>query len=176
MIFLVEDNGYAISVPIEAQTAGGSISRLVEGFPGLFRQEVDGTDFLASYRAMKAAAAYCREGRGPALVHAHVIRPYSHSLSDDERLYKTTAERHAEAERDPVIRFPKFLVEEGILDRQRCSASRTRSTKRCTTPRQRAAREPPAPATAHDAPVFRNHRSRRPTDFATRAALSRRSR
>jgi 2-oxoisovalerate dehydrogenase E1 component len=117
VIFLVEDNGYAISVPIEAQTAGGSISRLTEGFPGLFRQEVDGTDFLASYAAMKAAGAYCREGRGPALVHAHVIRPYSHSLSDDERLYRTGDERRAEAARDPVIRFPKFLVEEGILDR-----------------------------------------------------------
>ncbi len=117
VIFLVEDNGYAISVPIEAQTAGGNISKLTEGFPGLYRQEVDGTDFLASYAAMKSAAAYCREGRGPALVHAHVIRPYSHSLSDDERLYKSTEERRAESERDPVIRFPKFLVEEGILDR-----------------------------------------------------------
>ncbi len=85
VLYLVEDNGYAISVPIEAQTAGGSISRLTEGFPALFRQEVDGTDFLASYRAMQAAAEYCRSGQGPALVHAHVIRPYSHSLSEDER-------------------------------------------------------------------------------------------
>ena len=117
VVFLVEDNGYAISVPIEAQTAGGNVLRLTEGFPGLFRQEVDGTDFLASYAAMKAAVAYCREGRGPALVLAHVIRPYSHSLSDDERLYKAPEERRAEAERDPVIRFPQFLVEQGILDR-----------------------------------------------------------
>ena len=117
VLFLIEDNGYAISVPIEAQTAGCSISKLTEGFPGLFRQEVDGTDFVASYRAMKAAAAYCREGRGPALVHAHVIRPYSHSLSDDERLYKPTEERRLESERDPVTRFPKYLVEEGVLDR-----------------------------------------------------------
>jgi 2-oxoisovalerate dehydrogenase E1 component len=117
LIFLVEDNGYAISVPVEAQTAGANISRLVESFPGLFQQEVDGTDFLASYAAMQAAAAYCREGRGPALVHASVTRPYSHSLSDDERLYKPPAEREAEAERDPVLRFPKFLVDEGILDR-----------------------------------------------------------
>jgi len=117
VVFLVEDNGYAISVPVEAQTAGGSISRLIEGFPGLLHAEVDGTDFLASYRAMKAAVEWCRQGKGPALVHGHVIRPYSHSLSDDERLYKTAAERAAEAERDPVLRFPKFLIDEGVIDR-----------------------------------------------------------
>ncbi|HZT31439.1 MAG TPA: dehydrogenase E1 component subunit alpha/beta [Bryobacteraceae bacterium] len=117
VLYLVEDNGYAISVPIEYQTAGGSISRLVAGFPDLFRQEVDGTDFLASYRVLKAAVEYCRSRRGPALVHAHVIRPYSHSLSDDERLYRTAAERSAEAALDPVLRFPKFLIEEGVIDR-----------------------------------------------------------
>jgi 2-oxoisovalerate dehydrogenase E1 component len=119
VLFLIEDNGYAISVPIECQTAGSSISKLVSGFPDLLRLEVDGTDFMASYRVMKEAAAWCREGRGPALVHAHVIRLYSHSLSDDERLYKTPAERAAEAERDPVIRFPQLLIDQGVLDRQR---------------------------------------------------------
>ena len=118
VLFLIEDNGYAISVPIEAQTAGGSISALVAGFPHLFRREVDGVDFLASYRALEEAAAYCRSGRGPALVHAHVVRLYSHSLSDDERMYKTAAERKGELERDPILTFPKFLVDEGILDRQ----------------------------------------------------------
>ena len=117
LLFLIEDNGYAISVPVERQTAGGNISNLVEGFPGLFREQVDGTDLLASYRAIQAAAAWCREGKGPALVHAHVVRLYSHSLSDDERLYKTEAERAFEAARDPVIRFPQFLVDEGVMDR-----------------------------------------------------------
>ena len=119
LLFLIEDNGYAISVPVECQTAGGSISKLVAGFPGLHRAEVDGTDFLASYRAMREAAAWCREGRGPALVHAHVVRLYSHSLSDDERLYKTRTERQAESESDPVIRFPQWLIEQGVLDRRR---------------------------------------------------------
>ena len=119
VLFLIEDNGYAISVPVEVQTAGGNVSQLLAGFPGLFRQEVDGGDFLASYHAMTEAAAWCRSGHGPALVHAHVIRPYSHSLSDDERLYKTMAERQAEAERDPVLLFPRFLAEEGIIDRHR---------------------------------------------------------
>jgi 2-oxoisovalerate dehydrogenase E1 component len=118
LLYLIEDNGYAISVPIECQTAGGNISNLVAGFPDLFRQEVDGTDFLASFRAMKSAADWVRAGNGPAIVHAHVIRPYSHSLSDDERFYKTAAEREAEAARDPIVTFPRFLLEEGILDRQ----------------------------------------------------------
>jgi len=118
LVYLIEDNGYAISVPVEFQTAGGNIARLVAAFPSLEILEVDGTDFLASYRTMREAAEYCRAGRGPALVHARVTRPYSHSLSDDERLYKTAAERQEEAERDAVIRFPRFLVDEGILDRQ----------------------------------------------------------
>lgn len=119
VMFLIEDNGYAISVPIECQTAGANISRLVAGFPGLLQREVDGTDFLASYKVLREAAAYCRAGNGPALVHAHVIRPYSHSLSDDERVYKPPAERAAEAERDAVLLFPKFLVDQGVLDRHR---------------------------------------------------------
>jgi 2-oxoisovalerate dehydrogenase E1 component len=119
LLFLIEDNGYAISVPIECQTAGSSISRLVSGFPGLFHREVDGTDFLESYRALKSAIDYCRQGHGPALIHAHVVRLYSHSLSDDERLYKTGAERQAETDSDPVLVFPKFLIDQGILDRHR---------------------------------------------------------
>ena len=116
VLFLIEDNGYAISVPVESQTAGANISRLVSGFPGLFQQEVDGCDFLASYEALRAAIAYCREGHGPAMVHAHVIRPYSHSLSDDERHYRTAAERQAEQARDPLVVFPRLLLEEGVLD------------------------------------------------------------
>lgn len=116
VIFLIQDNGWAISVPVEKQTPGASISRLVTGFPGLKILECDGTDFLASYRAMKEAAEYARSGHGPALVHAHCIRPYSHSLSDDERLYKTEAERAAEAARDPIIQFPRWLIAENFLE------------------------------------------------------------
>ena len=118
LLFLVEDNGYAISVPVERQTPGGNISKLLNGFPNLLTMEVDGTDVIASYRTMRDAAAHCRAGHGPVLVHAHVIRPYSHSLSDDERNYKAAAERAAEAERDPYVRFPEWLVGEGWLDRR----------------------------------------------------------
>jgi 2-oxoisovalerate dehydrogenase E1 component len=114
VLFLIEDNGYAISVPVEVQTAGGDISRLVRGFPGLHVDSIDGTDFFASLRAIREAAAYVRARNGPALVHAHVIRPYSHSLSDDEKLYKPAAEREAEARRDPIARFSEFLKINGV--------------------------------------------------------------
>src|SRR3954467_13352859 len=116
VIFCVEDNGYAISVPVEVQTAGGSISRLVSGFPNFHFKELDGTDPIASFAALRRAVKYCREGHGPAFVHAHVIRPYSHSLSDDERLYRPETERERDAQRDPVSRTQMFLLREGILD------------------------------------------------------------
>src|SRR5207248_3197173 len=114
VLFLIEDNGYAISVPVEVQTAGGDISRLVRSFPGLHVDSIDGTDFFASLRAMRDASAYVRARKGPAFVHARVIRPYSHSLSDDEKLYKPPAEREAEARRDPIRRFAEFLTSNGL--------------------------------------------------------------
>jgi 2-oxoisovalerate dehydrogenase E1 component len=114
VVYLVEDNGYAISVPVEVGTAGGSISELVKGFPGLYVQTVDGCDVLASYAVMQKAIAYARARKGPALVHAKVIRPYSHSLSDDEVLYRPSEERDADAARDPVTQYPKWLLEEGF--------------------------------------------------------------
>jgi 2-oxoisovalerate dehydrogenase E1 component len=117
IIFLVEDNGYAISVPVECQTAGGDISKLVSGFPNLKIFRCNGTDFIESYETMCDAAAYCRTNRTPVLVHATCIRPYSHSLSDDEKLYKTKAEREAEAARDHIVKYPEWLISEGLLDR-----------------------------------------------------------
>jgi 2-oxoisovalerate dehydrogenase E1 component len=114
VLYLIEDNGYAISVPVEVQTAGGSISRLISGYPDLLIEEVDGCDPLASYDAIQRAVAYCRDRRGPALVHAQVIRPYSHSLSDDEKLYRPQDERDAEAQRDPTRTFATYLIDEGL--------------------------------------------------------------
>src|SRR5712691_4109814 len=116
MVFVVEDNGYAISVPVEVQTAGGNISRLVAGFPYFHFEEVDGTDPVAAYAAFVRSVAHCRAGDGPAFIHAHVIRPYSHSLSDDERLYRPDVERQRDAQRDPITRMQMFLIREGILD------------------------------------------------------------
>jgi 2-oxoisovalerate dehydrogenase E1 component len=114
VLFLIEDNGYAISVPVEVQTAGGDMSKLVESFPGLKVVRCDGTDLLDSHRAAGEALAWCRTRSGPALIHAKVVRPYSHSLSDDEKLYKTPTERAEEATRDPLSKFAAWLTSEGI--------------------------------------------------------------
>ena len=114
VLYLVEDNGYAISVPVEVQTPGGDVSRLVETYPNLKVWRCDGTDFVESYRTMREAADYVRRERKPAFVHAKVIRPYSHSLSDDERLYKTPDERKSEATRDPLTKMRAFLLQEQI--------------------------------------------------------------
>jgi 2-oxoisovalerate dehydrogenase E1 component len=118
VLYVVEDNGYAISTPVEANTPGGNISRLIANFPHFHFAEVDGTDAIASYKAMVEAVAYCRAGKGPALVHGHVVRPYSHSQSDDESHYRSAEEIQADALRDPVLKMQTWLIREGILDEQ----------------------------------------------------------
>ena len=124
LIFLVEDNGYAISVPVEVNTAGGDISKLVSGFPDLYIQNCDGTDPLESYETFQRAVAYCRERKGPAFIHAKVIRPYSHSLSDDEKLYRPEEERQAEAAIDPIKKYAEFLMTTGIASSEDLEALR----------------------------------------------------
>ncbi|MFN0123797.1 MAG: thiamine pyrophosphate-dependent enzyme, partial [Blastocatellia bacterium] len=115
VLYLIEDNGYAISVPVEVQTPGGSISKLVRSFPNLFVEECDGTDVFASHDTLRRAAEHCRARRGPALVHAHVTRPYSHSLSDDEQHYRTEEERTADAMHDPLIQFSAMLTQGNVV-------------------------------------------------------------
>jgi 2-oxoisovalerate dehydrogenase E1 component len=124
LVYIVEDNGYAISVPVEVNTAGGSISQLVTGFPGLHVEQVDGCDLFASLAALERAVAYARARKGPALVHAKVIRPYSHSLSDDEVFYRPAAEREADAARDPLVTFPQWLVAHGVATPEALEALR----------------------------------------------------
>jgi len=149
VLYLVEDNGYAISVPVEVQTAGGSISRLVRSFPDLLVREVDGCDPLASLAVLREAVAWCRARRGPALVHAHVIRPYSHSLSDDETLYRPAAEREEEARRDPVTAFPALLVAQGVATEEELKALRAEVDREIDAAAEAALAAPvPEPQTA----------------------------
>src|SRR5687767_13835029 len=149
VLFLLEDNGYAISVPVEVQTPGGDVSRLLENFPNLLIQRVDGTDPIKSLETMRRAAAYCRERRGPALVHAKVIRPYSHSLSDDERLYRTDQERATDAERDPIKSFGATLIERGFAKENELQQVKDEVDKLVNEAADEALASPqPAPETA----------------------------
>jgi len=149
VVYLVEDNEYAISVPVEVNTAGGSISNLLTGFPNLLIERCDGTDVWESYEVMGRAIEYARTRQGPALVHAKVIRPYSHSLSDDERFYKTDAMRDQEALRDPITRTAARLIELGMATREeldRIDAEVTAEVQRATD--EALASPQPDPSTA----------------------------
>ena len=149
VLYVIEDNGYAISVPVETQTPGGSISRLVKSFPNLLVREVDGCDPLASLAVLREAAAWCRARQGPALVHARVIRPYSHSLSDDEALYRPPAEREADARRDPLLRYPEFLLAEQVASEEQLAALRAEVDREVVAAAEAALAAPlPDPRTA----------------------------
>jgi 2-oxoisovalerate dehydrogenase E1 component len=148
VLYMIEDNGYAISVTVDVQTPGGSISNLVRGFPGLTVFEVDGCDYLESYAVMRDAVAAVRSGSGPVLVHAHVVRPYSHSLSDDERLYKPAAVREAEARRDPLARTARLLREHYGVAQEELDAVEAGVAAEVNEAGERATAQPqPAPET-----------------------------
>jgi 2-oxoisovalerate dehydrogenase E1 component len=149
VLFLLEDNGYAISVPVEVQTAGGDVSKLIEGFPNLFIQRCDGTDPIESLAVMQRAVDNCRKGRGPSFVHAKVIRPYSHSLSDDEKLYRCAEERALDAEHDPIKRFETLLVKENVVDQDGLQRLKDEVDREINEAADQALASPqPAPETA----------------------------
>jgi 2-oxoisovalerate dehydrogenase E1 component len=145
VLFFMEDNGYAISVPVEVQTAGGDFSRLVENFPNLSIERCDGTDVLESLAAVQRAVEHCRSGSGPALVHAKVIRPYSHSLSDDEKLYRPDEERTADSERDPIKRFGALLIEQGLIDQDGLQKLKDEADREVSEAADRALASPQPP-------------------------------
>ena len=147
VIFMVEDNGYAISVPVEVNTPGGNISRLVANFPNFFFAEVDGNDAVASLRAFQEAAEHCRAGRGPALVHGHCVRLYSHSLSDDDKMYRCAAEREADVLCDPIARMRARLIADGALTATEMEELEQRLEREAAEAAERAL-EAPLPAVA----------------------------
>ena len=150
VLFLVEDNGYAISVPVEVQTPGGDISRLVRSFPGLHVDSVDGTDFFASLRAMRDGDRLRpRRARGRRSSTPASSGPYSHSLSDDEKLYKTPAEREAEARRDPIARFAEFLKTHGLATDRRLARRCSRTSSARSNEAALEALQAPKPAKEH---------------------------
>lgn len=119
VVFVIQNNRYAISVPIHEQTAGASIAKIGEGFFGLEVYEVDGTDFVQSYKSVKKAVERARAGLGPTLIVANVVRLISHSSSDDHRKYRDPGELEQERSSDPILKMENFLLKEGILTREK---------------------------------------------------------
>jgi 2-oxoisovalerate dehydrogenase E1 component len=154
VIFCIEDNGYAISVPVEVNTPGGNISKLVANFPNFYFAEIDGTDAEVCLRAFQAAAAHCRAGNGPAFVHGHCVRPYSHSLSDDDKLYRSAAEREADAMRDPIAKMQMRLLREGILSADEINALEQQLDREVAEAAERALEAPLPPVSGISRHVY----------------------
>jgi 2-oxoisovalerate dehydrogenase E1 component len=151
VVFLVEDNGYAISVPVEVNTAGGTISKLVTGFPDLHIEEFDGTDLVESWEVCGRAIEHARRRQGPVLLHAHVVRPYSHSMSDDERLYRRESERAEDARRDPLVLLRQQLVDQGHATAEQLEQLEAEVEQEVRDASDRALEQPqPGPETALD--------------------------
>ncbi|MFQ5606761.1 MAG: thiamine pyrophosphate-dependent enzyme [Candidatus Zixiibacteriota bacterium] len=148
VLFVIEDDGYAISTPVREQTAGGSIVNLVsglaqakddEGAPLLkVTGEIDGCDFQASHAAAREAVEYVRTHRKPALLHAHVTRPLGHSESDDGKSYRTVVERDREASRDPVKMMREWVISELGVAESKIEKLETAAEKEVAEARQRA--------------------------------------
>lgn len=115
LVIVIQDNGWAISVPVEDQTAGKTIAKMARGYEGLEVFEIDGCDYEKTTNAMSQAVARARKGFGPSLVVAKVPRIAAHSSSDDPKKYKTQEEVLKENAQDPLPRFEKHLLQKGIL-------------------------------------------------------------
>ena len=154
-VFHVQDNKFAISVPVEEQTAGGSIWPLLGGYAGLKRIRYDGTDFFQSVAAAQAAMEHIRSGKGPVALHADLVRLLPHSSSDDHRKYREQSSIDADAARDPIPQFSARLIEAGIMTEEEIEAMRAEIAKEVDVlARQVEAEADPDPATATDHVYF----------------------
>jgi len=117
VLFVIQNNRYAISVPVEHQTAGkdGSVAEMMGGFHTLYRKRIDGTDFFESYEELKKAIEYIKSGAGPALIEANVVRLQSHSSSDDQKKYRDHSELAKDKEQEPIEKFVARLKKENLL-------------------------------------------------------------
>lgn len=151
VIFVIQNNNFAISVPIHQQTAGGSVYKVVAGFEGLHRFHIDGTNFLESYATAREAVRLARSGEGPSFIYADVVRLRSHSASDSQEKYRTKEEIEKDKERDPITKFERELVERGILNEQEIQQIRTELNDFVIRSADEAYAEPgPDPSTVED--------------------------
>lgn len=143
VLFVIEDNGYAISTPVEESIAGGSVSQIVSGFPNLTLYEVDGNDLLASLDVLGDAVEAMRSGEASVvLVHSHVKRLYPHSLSDDHAAYRSQAELAEESAQDCILKFEEYLLSSGTATREDLQGIRAKIRSRLAEAVDRALKAP----------------------------------
>ena len=154
VVFLIQNNGYAISVPVKDQIAGGSIADLVSGYPNLLRFHVDGTDFQSSFEAMREAVTHARAGVGPSLIEADVVRLFPHSSSDDARKYLVAEELERNKLRDPLPKMERRLLEEGLLSDIELEELKSEVKKEVDEAAERAESQPSPPAETAERNVY----------------------
>lgn len=149
VLFLVQDNKYAISVPVTDQTAGGSAYKLARGYEGLARIHADGTDFFTIYSVARAAIEHIRAGKGPVCVVADVVRLLPHSSSDNHAKYRSPEELEKDRLIDPITRLEERLAADGLLDDDTIRSIRQEIKVLVDEVSARAIKEPdPDPASA----------------------------
>ena len=151
VVFVVQDNGYGISVPKNDQTANLYASDNFSGFLNLRIIHCDGLDVFDSFRAMREAVEFVRTGAGCAIVHATCVRIHSHSNSDRHELYRTPEELEAARSADPLPRFRRTLIENGLVNEEEIAAIEARNQQIYEAAADRAKAAPdPDPASIHD--------------------------
>jgi 2-oxoisovalerate dehydrogenase E1 component len=154
VVFLIQNNKYAISVPVKDQIAGGSIYALASGYPNLHRFQVDGTDFIASYRAAHDAVAYARAGKGPSLIEADVVRLFPHSSSDDPKKYMAAEEMERDRARDPLPKLEKVVLDSGALSKKEMEELKAEVKQEVSDAADRAEAQPSPAADTAERNVF----------------------
>jgi 2-oxoisovalerate dehydrogenase E1 component len=151
VIFCIQNNKFAISVPVENQAAGGSIYKACAGFEGLNRFDIDGTDFLESYGAARKAVRLARNGKGPSLLYANVVRLRSHSASDSQEKYRSKESLLEDIKNDPIIKLESLLIEKKILTKEKIEELRKDLASKILQTADKVLEDPnPDPATVSD--------------------------
>jgi len=151
VLFVIQNNKYAISVPVSVQSGGkdNSIAEMMSGFESLQRIRVDGTNFFESYKSVKKALNYINSGKGPALIEADCVRLLSHSSSDDQKKYRPNEEIKEDIKNDPIEILSNILLADGILTQEEYKALKYDVTKEVANAADEALREPdPDPSQA----------------------------
>ncbi|HEY4613001.1 MAG TPA: dehydrogenase E1 component subunit alpha/beta, partial [Bacteroidota bacterium] len=166
VIFFIQDNKFAISVPVSQQTAGASIFEATKGFQGLERSRVDGTNFIETYSAVAKAVERARKGEGPTLIVADVVRLLPHSSSDDHAKYRPKDDIEKDKAQDPIPKMMHVLIEQGYLTDNEATELKEEIKRQIDAAADWAETRPLPEATTVEDHVYGEAHANPPRDFA----------